>query len=118
MAARYVPRDTLSGLARQYFRYGYFRAKTARRHPHSLRRSHVLIPGMVVTAVASLLAPWPLRSLARLAIAVYVIAIAGESARIARRSAREGGDARDAATLPAVADAGSHLPLPNPDGLT
>jgi succinoglycan biosynthesis protein ExoA len=102
MAARYVPRDSLSGLARQYFRYGFFRAKTARRHPHSLRRSHVLIPGMVVTAAASLLAPWPLRRLARLAMLVYLIAIAGESARIARRSEPEGGDAQDAAMLPAV----------------
>jgi succinoglycan biosynthesis protein ExoA len=102
MAARYVPRDTLSGLARQYFRYGYFRAKTARRHPHSLRGSHVLIPGMVVTALAAVIAPVPLRRLARLAMLVYLIAIAGESARIARRSGPEGADARDARALPAV----------------
>jgi succinoglycan biosynthesis protein ExoA len=102
MAARYVPRDSLRGLARQYFRYGYFRAKTARRHPHSLRRSHVLIPGMVLTAAVAVLAPRPLRRLARLAMLVYMAAIAAESARIARRAGSEGTDPVDAATLPAV----------------
>ena len=99
MAARYVPRDTLGGLARQYFRYGYFRAKTARRHPHSLRRSHVLIPGMVVAAVAAVIAPMPLRRLARMGMVIYLITIAGESVRIARRPDAENGDAR---ALPAV----------------
>ena len=42
MAIRYVPRNSLEALARQYWRYGQYRAKTARRHPSSLRRSHVL----------------------------------------------------------------------------
>ena len=41
MAARYVPRDTLRGLARQYWRYGWDRAMTSRRHPESMRRSHL-----------------------------------------------------------------------------
>src|SRR5438445_663786 len=81
---------------------GCVRAKTARRHPHSLRRSHVLIPGMVLTAAAATLAPRPLRRLARLGMLVYAVAIAGESARIARRAAAEGGEALDGATLPAV----------------
>ncbi len=31
MGARYLPRNTLRGLARQYFRYGQYRVKTARR---------------------------------------------------------------------------------------
>ena len=102
MAARYVPRDSLMGLARQYFRYGYFRAKTARRHPDSLRRSHVLIPGMVVAAVATVVAPVPLRRLARLAMLVYLIAVVGESARIARGSGPVAPSTGDARTLPAV----------------
>ncbi len=33
MAGHYVPRDSLRGLARQYFRYGFYRARTFRRHP-------------------------------------------------------------------------------------
>ena len=53
MAARYVARSNLRTLARQYWRYGQYRVKTARRHPVGLRRSHVLPPGLV----ASLRAP-------------------------------------------------------------
>src|SRR4029077_14965296 len=37
MAGQYAPRDSLSGLARQYFRYGFYRARTFRRHPQSMR---------------------------------------------------------------------------------
>ena len=50
MAARYVPRSTMSGLARQYVRYGYYRAKTARRHPASLRRVPAGPAGLVAAA--------------------------------------------------------------------
>ena len=52
MAARYVPRGTLKGLARQYGRYGYYRAKTAGRHPRSLRRSHLPLCPALAAAVA------------------------------------------------------------------
>src|SRR5207302_9125270 len=38
MTPDYVPRDTLGGLWRQYEHYGRFRARTARRHPRSMRR--------------------------------------------------------------------------------
>jgi succinoglycan biosynthesis protein ExoA len=44
MGARYVPRSSLKGLARQYWRYGFYRAKTANRHPQSMRRSHLAPP--------------------------------------------------------------------------
>jgi succinoglycan biosynthesis protein ExoA len=102
LAAHYVPRDSLRGLARQYFRYGYYRAKTARRHPHSLRRSHVLIPSLVVTAVAAVLAPKPLQWLARAGMLVYGVTIVAESARIGHRARGENVGRRDAAALPAV----------------
>src|SRR5262249_18715278 len=36
MAGYYSPRDSLRGLARQYFRYGFYRAQTFRRPPQSL----------------------------------------------------------------------------------
>src|SRR3954449_7120435 len=42
MGAGYVPRDSLRSLGRQYFRYGLYRGKTARYHPTSLRRSHLM----------------------------------------------------------------------------
>jgi len=48
MAADYVPRGTLRGLAVQYHRYGMYRCKTARRHPSALRRTH-LVPPVLLT---------------------------------------------------------------------
>lgn len=71
MAARYLPRDSLHGLARQYHGYGYYRAATAVRHPDSLRRSALLMPGLVCCALAALVAPRPLRRPARAGMAVY-----------------------------------------------
>src|SRR3954470_21842235 len=58
MGAGYVPRNSLKSLARQYYRYGLYRGKTARLHANSLRRSHLLGPGLVVAFAASAL-PWP-----------------------------------------------------------
>ena len=86
LAARYIPRDSIRGLARQYARYGFYRAKTARRHPDSMRRSLWLPPAMVVTAAAALAAPRPLRGLARVG-----------HRRLRRRAARGSARARDAA---------------------
>ena len=45
MAARYAPRDSIRGLWRQYGGYGEYRVKTALRHPHTMRRSHLIPPG-------------------------------------------------------------------------
>ena len=59
LAARYIPRDSIRGLARQYARYGFYRAKTARRHPESMRRSLWLPPGLVLTLAAAAAAPGP-----------------------------------------------------------
>lgn len=85
MAARYVPRASLRALARQYWRYGQYRVKTARRHPESLRRSHVLCPMLVGMAT---LAPWPARAArpVRWALASYAALLAVEGLRSARRS--------------------------------
>ena len=84
LAARYVPRNTVSGLARQYFRYGYYRAKTARRHANSMRPSHLLPPGLILAGVGALLAPRRLRRLARAALTVYGGIVAVESVGVAK----------------------------------
>jgi len=97
MAARYVPRDGMTALARQYFRYGRYRARTSRLHPESMRLSHVLPPTMVLVACAAVAAPAPVARVARALLGVYAVAVVGESALAARDGA-----ARDAATLPAV----------------
>jgi len=97
MAAAYLPRDNLPALARQYHRYGFYRVKTGLRHPESLRRSHALAPGLVLTAVAALAAPRPLRAAARAGLAAYGAAVALETVRAARDQ-----PLADAAALPAV----------------
>lgn len=97
MAADYVPRDSLRSLARQYWRYGEYRAKTFGRHPEAMRRSHVLSPGIAVTIVVAALPLGALSRLARGAMGAYVAAIALAAAR----AVPEAG-AREAAWLPAV----------------
>lgn len=97
MAAAYIPRDSLRALRRQYLRYGVYRAKTARRHPESLRRSNLLPPALVGAASLAVIAPRRLRTGARLAVGGYLAALAANAGYVARRA-----PARDAASLPLV----------------
>jgi succinoglycan biosynthesis protein ExoA len=97
MAARYTPRDSLRALGRQYWRYGVYRVKTARRHPESLRRSNLLPPALVLTLLFAVAAPAPLRGSMRRLIGLYACAVAAASANAAR-----GASAADALVLPAV----------------
>jgi succinoglycan biosynthesis protein ExoA len=97
LAARYVPRDSLRGLARQYWRYGNYRAKTAARHPESLDRRHLFAPVLAVAAVGAVVGPEPLRACSRAALGVYAATLALASARTLPQ-ARAG----DAAALPVV----------------
>jgi succinoglycan biosynthesis protein ExoA len=75
MAARYTPRDSLRGLARQYFRYGLYRAQTFRRHPHSMRRSHLFAPALAGALLATVVSPKQLRRFARAIISLYLAAV-------------------------------------------
>jgi succinoglycan biosynthesis protein ExoA len=97
MGAEYVPRDSLRGLWRQYWRYGFYRVNTSRRHPHSLRRSHLLAPGLALAVAGSVVGPRVTRVPARMALASYVAALLVVSARAARTSSKG-----DAAALPVV----------------
>jgi succinoglycan biosynthesis protein ExoA len=97
LGARYVPRNSLKGLALQYGRYGFYRAKTSRRHPRSLRRSHLLAPAVVVTTAAAVIAPQPVRRVARAGLAAYGLAVLSASAQVAPR-----GSAGDAVGVPLV----------------
>jgi glycosyltransferase involved in cell wall biosynthesis len=97
MGAEYVPRGTLKGLAKQYGRYGLYRGKTSRYHPKSLRRSHLLAPGLAMAVAGSLVGPRLTRIPARVALASYWVALAAVSVQAAER-----GDRRDAASLPIV----------------
>ncbi len=97
LAAAYIPRDSLRALRRQYWRYGIYRAKTARRHPETLRRSNLLPPTIIAAMALSVISPRPLRAPARLAVAAYLAALAANSAHVARQA-----PGRDAAALPLV----------------
>jgi succinoglycan biosynthesis protein ExoA len=94
MAAEYVPRNSLSGLWGQYWRYGRARARTVRQHPNALRPGHLLPPSLVLAAVA---APRPSRHgrAARRGLGAYALAVLTTSA-----TARC--DWRDALYLPII----------------
>jgi succinoglycan biosynthesis protein ExoA len=97
MAASYIPRNSLWRLLGQYWRYGYYKVKTLRAHPDSMRRSHVLPPGVAGATIAAL-APWrPLRRAGRAGVAVYLTSILAASLRTATRGRR-----LDATSLPLV----------------
>jgi hypothetical protein len=82
LGAEYTPRNSLRALARQYGRYGMYRAKTTLRHPWTARAPHVVLPGAVTAAAAALVAPQPVRPLARAMVALYGMAVIAESARV------------------------------------
>ncbi len=94
MGARYVPRRSLRGLFRQYWRYGFYRAKTAGRHPDSLRRSQMRSPALVTAFAVFALGGRPGRRLAAPPLATYAATLAITGAATARGA--------DAAMLPPV----------------
>jgi glycosyltransferase involved in cell wall biosynthesis len=100
MAARYVPRSTLRGLARQYWRYGFYRAKTAERHPGSLRRSALLAPGLAAALVVFVAGGRLGRRLAGPGLAAY-LGVAGFTAAGLREDL--GGPAGAASAVPVYA---------------
>jgi len=101
MAAQYTPRDSLRSLWHQYLQYGDFREKTAVRHPHTMRRSHLIAPSLVVTIGAAVGAPRPVRRVARAGLCMYALALAGAGFRAAA-DATDAGDRSAAALVPVV----------------
>lgn len=83
MAARYAPRDSPRGLWRQYWRFGRYRAMTARHHPVALRRSHIASAALTATVAAAVVPLGPLRIPARAATTAYAMALAIAAARVA-----------------------------------
>ncbi|MFL5307694.1 MAG: glycosyltransferase family 2 protein [Polyangia bacterium] len=74
----YRPRQTLAALARQYYRYGAGRARTARRHPGSLRLRQLAVPVHVAASLLAVAASawWPVGLLWP---ALYVLALLATS---------------------------------------
>jgi len=102
MAGQYAPRDSLSGLARQYFRYGFYRARTFRRHPQSMRASHLAAPTLALALLGSLAGRRAPRSACRLALAGYLIALLGTGVRVASREGSRSDGALMLAVLPTM----------------
>lgn len=67
----YVPRSSLTGLGRQFWRYGQGRAVTVRKHPGSLSPRQLVAPLLVL----GLLSPWWRRVLAGYAALIGVATI-------------------------------------------
>jgi succinoglycan biosynthesis protein ExoA len=98
MGAEYVPRDSLRGLWSQYFGYGEYRARTYRRHPASMRASHLLAPAIVATAGAAVATPRNVARLARAGLVLYAASLAAAGVRALPAADSPG----DAALVPAV----------------
>lgn len=72
----YAVRSSLTGLARQYFRYGYWRVRTLLHHPDSLRWRQLapaaLTLGLTASPAAALLR-WPLGVMVPAVYSVFVV---------------------------------------------
>lgn len=93
MATEYAPRDGLAELWQQYWRFGYYRAKTARRYPIALRRQHLASAGVALTAVTAVVLPGRLSRLPRAVLGVYALSVTALSVRAGRAGGGGGGDA-------------------------
>jgi glycosyltransferase involved in cell wall biosynthesis len=96
MAAGLVTRDSPRALARQYWRYGFYRVKTSRRHPATLRRSHLLPPVLVAALTVAASGRGPAK-VTRLGASLYPLVLLAGAARMLRRA-----DRLDVASLPLV----------------
>ena len=84
----YYPRDSIEGLAQQYFSYGLGRARTALKHGHVFS-PRPLVPFLMVTAFGvlatlALVTPWARALLAVLTV-FYLGLVSAESFRLAWR---------------------------------
>ncbi len=81
----YHVRPSLRALARQYFRYGFWKAKTLSTHPYSLRWRQMAPPALVLALVFSTPSLAIDRRAAALAPMLYALAALGGSVLTARR---------------------------------
>lgn len=86
----YFARATLSGLARQYFRYGFWKGRMLKRYPDTLRLRQfippVFVTGLIGGGILSVFIPW-LRPVYAAAVMLYMLLLlyAGSSAALHRR---------------------------------
>lgn len=83
IVVHYFPRDSMSALARQYFRYGLGRTRTLLKHGRLLSLRPAL-PCLMLVSAAGLIALPPLRPLASWTFAAYAAAALFEAWRVTR----------------------------------
>jgi GT2 family glycosyltransferase len=98
MAARYAPRDSLRGLARQYRSYGRHRAKTFARHPGSAGPLRVATAALPVALAAAVL-PGRSGRAARATTAAYAALVGAQALRTAGPTREAPGVAAVLATM-------------------
>jgi glycosyltransferase involved in cell wall biosynthesis len=86
----YFSRGTLGKLAAQYWRYGFWKFKMLKRHPHTLRWRQALPPAFVLTLLAlTVLSLWlpaaPYLLAVELFLYFFVLGLAGSSLAIVKR---------------------------------
>jgi glycosyltransferase involved in cell wall biosynthesis len=86
----YIARSSLAALARQYWRYGYWKARMFRKHPDTIRwrqLSPLLVLSLALLALAS---PWSslARSLFGLVTLIYSLALLAAGVQVALRERR------------------------------
>jgi glycosyltransferase involved in cell wall biosynthesis len=84
IVVHYHPRQTLSGLCRQYGRYGRGRARTLLKH-RGILTFRPLVPFLFLLVAADFLVVRPLRHFAPWFFAFYGLAVLGESIRLSLR---------------------------------
>lgn len=78
----YYGQQELPALARQYFRYGFWKPKTLRKHPRSLRARHLAAPAFV----AFLAGAWLVPGIWLSGVVTYLLATALFSLRAGRQA--------------------------------
>lgn len=76
----YHPRESLSGLARQYWGYGQYKARVLADAPHTLRPRQLAPVGLLGTLLGAVV-PTPIALPCRVALGAYGLALAFASAR-------------------------------------
>jgi glycosyltransferase involved in cell wall biosynthesis len=87
--SRYFARSGLRALSRQYWRYGYWKARMLRQYPHTLRWRQALPPLFMLTLALSVVLSiklWPFRWLLGLELSFYTMALWITGLRVAAKA--------------------------------
>ena len=97
----YRPRGSLKALARQFWWYGRWKTRVARRHPRSLRPRHLVAPTAVAfLALSPVLLRWPWGRRAVVGLGLGYAVLCAEAVRRARPGEHDASPAALAACFP------------------